>query len=492
MSALELSPIAGVPPSASAPVFSPDGKWIAFRTDAGLLKIPTQGGAPAQIAEGNDYFINLTWGADDRIRYPSLHNDAIRSVSANGGPVDTISFGLRAYVSRAEGLPHGRLLVSMMTGGENQIAVREPDGTLRKLLTGWDARLTPTGHLLFARQEGTTWSIAAAPFDVATASVTGDVTVLARDVPVRYATPAAASAAGDVFYIAGSPRSDRRVVIVDRSGAERDLRVPKGAWTWPTASPDGLRLALGRWEGARRTLWTLTLDTGALTQVTYLDDTLGSSWMPDGKRILFAQFQIDPDQRTTSMWSVLTDGAGKIEPIPAQWDAYPGAVSSDGRTLYYSAYQSNQVQDDIMSVALGDAAAKPVVRLATPAAEEAPTPSPDGRWLAYQTNASGTAETRVAPLTDLTAFVQVSSRGGSPIRWNRDGSTLYFKDGDTVAAIEIGPRGPVLTSRRALFSVPRDGGRLDVMPDGEHAIIIRGGPIYSDIVVMQGALTRGR
>jgi hypothetical protein len=101
----------------------------------------------------------------------------------------------------------------------------------------------------------------AAPFDATTASVTGEVTVLSRDVPVRYATPAAASAAGDVFYIAGSPRSDRRVVIVDRSGAERDLRVPKGAWTWPTASPDGLRLALGRWEGARRTLWTLTLDT---------------------------------------------------------------------------------------------------------------------------------------------------------------------------------------------------------------------------------------
>ena len=74
-----------------------------------------------------------------------------------------------------------------------------------------------------------------------------------------------------------------------------------------------------------------------------------------------------------------------------------------------------------MSVALGDAAAKPVVRLATPAAEALPTPSPDGRWLAYQTSASGTAETRVAPLTDLTAFVQVSTRGGSPIRWNRDG-----------------------------------------------------------------------
>ena len=492
MSSLELVPIAGVPPSASAPVFSPDGKWIAFRSDAGLMKIPTQGGVPTQIAEGNDYFINLTWGADDRIRYPSLRNDAIRSVSANGGPVDTISFGAHAYVTRAEGLPNDRLLVSMMSGGENQIAVREPDGTLRKLLTGWDARLTPTAHLLFSRQEGATWSIVAAAFDVATGRVTGDVRVLSRDVPVRYATPAAASTAGDVFYIAGVLRSDRRVVIIDRSGAERDLQVPQGAWAWPTVSPDGQRLALGRWAGARRTLWTLTFDTGALNQVTYLDDTIGSRWMPDGKRILFAQFRIDPDHRTTSMWSVLADGTGKVEPVPAQWDAYPGGVSSDGRTLYFSAYQSNQVQDDLMSVTLGDATAKPVVRLATPAAEELPTPSPDDRWLAYQSDASGTPETRVAPLTDLTAFVQVSNRGGGPIRWNRDGSALYFNDGGTVAAIDIGPRGPVLTSRRALFSVPRDGGRLDVMPDGQHAIIIRGGPIYSDIVVMQSALTRGQ
>jgi hypothetical protein len=73
----------------------------------------------------------------------------------------------------------------------------------------------------------------------------------------------------------------------ERSGAERDLRVPQGAWLWPTASPDGRRLALGRWEGARRTLWTLTLDTGAMMQVTYLDDTIGSRWMrptADGSR----------------------------------------------------------------------------------------------------------------------------------------------------------------------------------------------------------------
>jgi hypothetical protein len=51
----------------------------------------------------------------------------------------------------------------------------------------------------------------------------------------------------------------------------------------------------------------------------------------------------------------------------------------------------------------------------------------------------------------------------------------------------------MLTSRRTVFSVPRDWrGRVDVMPDGEHAVMIRGGLIYSDIVVIQGALTGGR
>jgi serine/threonine-protein kinase len=239
----------------------------------------------------------------------------------------------------------------------------------------------------------------------------------------------------------------------------------------------------------------LTLDTGALTQATYLDDTFSSRWMPDGKRIVFAQFPINPALHTTSVWSVLTDGRGNVEPVPAQWDAYPSADSSDGRTLYYHAYRSDQAQADIVSVAIGDAAAKPFVLLATPASEELPVPSPDGRWLAYQTNASGRAEARLAPFTDLTAFVQVSIRGGNPIRWSRDGSRFYYTDGDAITAVDIGPRGPVLTSRRAVFSVPHDWrGRLDVMPDGEHAVMIRGGLIYSDIIVIQGALTgeRGR
>ena len=487
---LDVTPIAGTPADAYSPVFSPDGKWIAFHTEHALMKIQTEGGTPARLASGPDYFVNLTWGADDRIRFPSLHNDAIRSVSASGGPVETISFGPRAWVSRAVALPNNRLLVSMMIDAASQIEVREPDGTLRALTAGWDAQLTPTGHLLFSRAEGAVWSILAAPFDASSAKLTGDPYVVARDVPVHFATPAAASEAGDVFYIAGTPRSDRRIVSLDSKGAERDIPAPPGAWMWQAVSPDGQRLALNRWEGARRTIWTMTLNTEALTQITYVDDPIRPAWL-DSTRIVFSLFPIDPAQRQTSLWTAVADGRGKVEPVTAQWDAYPGSASADGRTLYYSV-QGDQSQEDIVSVELSNPASKPAVLLATPASESTPTTSPDGRWLAYETNASGKVEARVAPLSDLAASVQVSTRGGSPVRWSPDSSTFYYTDGNSIAAIDVRPGGPVLTSRRTVFILPEDWrGRVDVMPDGQHAIMIRGGLIYSDIVVLQGALPRG-
>jgi Tol biopolymer transport system component len=157
----------------------------------------------------------------------------------------------------------------------------------------------------------------------------------------------------------------------------------------------------------------------------------------------------------------------KVEPVAAQWDAYPGSASADGRRLYDRAYQADQAREDILSVGLADPASKPTVLVATPAAESEPTPSPDGRWLAYETNASGRAETRVAPLNDLAASVQLSTRGGSPIRWSPDSSRFYYSDG-SIAVIDIKPGGPALTSRRVLFELPGDQrGRLYVLPSGE-------------------------
>jgi len=203
------------------------------------MKIPAGGGTPVTLARSDDYFMNLTWSADDRIRYPSRNNDAIRSVSANGGPVDSVEFGAKTWVNRAYGLPEGRLLVSMIAKGKRTIAIREPDGQLRPLIDGWDGRLTPTAHLLFAKADGPTWSLAAVSFDARSASITGTPDVLAADIAVHYATPVDVTAAGDLFYVGGASRSERRVVTIDATGSQRDVALPPAAWVFMQLAPDG-------------------------------------------------------------------------------------------------------------------------------------------------------------------------------------------------------------------------------------------------------------
>jgi Tol biopolymer transport system component len=490
-SALEATPIQGVPRNSFSPVFSPDGRWIAFSTQGALMKIPTEGGTPALITRGTDYFTNLTWGADNHIRYPTAAWDAVQTVSADGGTVRRLALGAGSRISRAEWLSGGRLLVSITTDSAMQIAVREANGSLRVVAEGWDGRLAPSGHLLYSRADGRTWALVAVPFDASTATTSGDAVVVARDVAVHYATPAMGTTAGDVFYVAGTPRSDRRIVILDRSGGERDVALPRGAWVALAPSPDGQSVALGRWEGARRTLWTVALATGALTQATYAHDTFKPMWTADGRRLLFTYFPLAPDAPRTSIWSVAPDGRGQVEPIGAELDAYPIAASADGRTLYYELYRTDQDQADIFALQLGGAGQMPTPLLTTPASEESPLPSPDGRWLAYSTHASGTTETRVAALEDLSSVVQVSSQGGTPVGWSQTGAELYYLDGGTISVVDVGQRGPLLASRRIAFRLPRDlGAPPAIMPTGQHAVLIRGGSIYSDLVVMQGALAR--
>ena len=488
---LTATPIVGAPPTAFAPAFSPDSRWIAFSSGDALMKIPVTGGTPVTLARGDEYFLNLTWGTDDRIRYPSRDNRKIRSVSANGGPVESIDFGLKTWVNRAYGLPGGRLLVSMIAAGERTIAIREADGRLRTLINGWDGRLTPTGHLLFARAEGATWSLAAVPVDARSGSVDGTIDVLARDIAVHYATPVGATINGDLFYLSGAARSGRRIVTIDPSGAERDVALPPGAWVYMRVAPDGRQLAVNRWDHGRRSIWALTLATGALTRVTYDNDSFYPVWMPDSRRLLFTQFPQDREQQETSMWTVSTDGAGRIEPVGRQVGGYPTDTSADGRTLYYR-FEADAVQMDIMQLALDSPEAKPTPVVATPATEQAALPSPDGRWLAYSSETSGQEHVRVLDLADRTAWTQVSSQGGLPIRWNAASTQLYYRDGDAIGAIEIGRGGPIPASKRVAFRLPRDvHGPPDVMPNGAHAVVIRGGPIYQDLVIVEGGL-RGR
>ena len=478
----------GSPKDAYAPAFSPDGKWIAFSSENSVKKIPTEGGTPELLSRATDYVVNLTWGRDDVIRFPSKDWDSIRFVSAKGGQLNSLNFDKGIRVSRAEWLPGDRLLVSLTDSGGDYIAIRETNGSVRRLFEGADARLTPTNDLLYVKRDGTKWSLITRSFDPSSASFTSGETLVAENVAMRYATPAVATLAGDVFFVSGEVRSDRRIAILSRDGSERVLDA-RGSWQTLRLSPDGSRLALTRWDGANRTIWTLALETGALTQVTYLDDVFGAVWLGGSNELLVTQFPRNPAMNGTTMWRVATDGSGAIHPLFFHPESYVSSTSLDGRIVYYKSTELNDSAGDLFGLDLSQTPARRTTLFVTPADEGDPLPSPDAKWLAYTTNASGSDEVRMTSLGAPSSSTQITMHGGIPIRWSSDSSKLYYRDGDAINVIDIAAGGPQLGSRKTIFQLPADTqGFVDVFPDGEKAILIRGGLMYTDLIVAQGFL----
>jgi serine/threonine protein kinase len=478
----------GSPKDAYSPVFSPDGKWIAFSSENSVKKLPAEGGTPELLSRTTDYVVNLTWGRDDVIRFPSKDWDSIRFVSSKGGQLNSLNFDKGIRVNRAEWLPGDRLLVSLTDSGGDYIAIRETNGSLRRLFEGADARLTPTSNLLYVKRNGPKWSLLTRSFDPSSASITSDETVVAENVAMRYATPAAATSVGDVFFVSGEVKSDRRIAILSRDGSERVLDAG-GPWQTLRLSPDGSRVALTRWDGANRTIWTLALETGALTQVTYFDDIFGAVWLGGSNELLVTQFPRNPAMNGTTMWRVVADGSGAVKPLFFHPESYVSSTSPDGRIVYYKSTELNDAAGDLFALDLSQTPAKRTTLFVTPADEGGPLPSPDAKWLAYTTNASGSEEVRLTSLGTPSNSTQITMRGGIPIRWSSDSSKLYYRDGDAISVIDIDSGGPQLGSRKTIFQLPADTqGFVDVFPDGEKAILIRGGLMYSDLIVVQGLL----
>jgi serine/threonine-protein kinase len=473
-----------------SPVISPDGAWVAFFSGLELVKVPIDGSAPPFVLAEVQTGRSATWGTDGRIRFATASGRGpILSVSAEGGPVDTLVFRGDTAAWRAEPIGDDRLLLSLLADRDRLITVRESDGTMRVLTEGMDARLAPSGHLLFTRRAGDGWSLIAAPFDVRRGILSGPETVLAIDVPVGYATPAAGTLAGDVYYLAGSPRTDRRVFLMDRGGREEPAGFEPGSWISVAASPDGRRIAANSWDGARRTIWVSDLTSA--TRVTFDEDRFGPTWSPDGNQIAFTYFPRNAVGReATSMWWTGADGRGEPEPIGSRMNAYPSGFSPDGTTLYFRHLTGSESGADIRSVDLRSPEHEDRPLLATRADEGLSTPSPDGRWLAYETDASGRSEIRIGRLPGVSDPVQVTVGGGSIVGWRGDGQRFYYRDATTVWEVAVGPAEVSPASRVAAFALPDRTVSADIMPDGERLVVVQGGPMYSELIVRQGVLTR--
>ncbi len=449
---------------------------------AGQLKrIALSGGAPLVIGPATDPY-GANWRPDDSILFGQP--EGILRVSALGGtPELVIAAADRERMDGPQLLPDGDAVLFTVTASEwdaaQVVAQSLSTGTRTVLIEGGsDARYLPTGHLVYALEDG----LFAVAFDVDRLAVRGGPVSVVQGVMRADSTASAnygVSEDGTLVYVTGSGAA-RTLVWVDRDGREEPLATRPRAYRYLRISPDGTRVALDVrdeqndiwiWDLARETLTRLTFDPG-LDRVPV--------WTLDGRRVAFSSSR---DGSDGSLFWQAADGTGAAERMldnRGTRQHFPQAFSPDGAQLLFTVFTATAGNWDIGIVSIqGEHRVTQLIE--TPSRELNVELSPDGHWVAYQSNESGQAEVYVRPFPNVEQGRWLISRGGGtrPL-WSRDGRELFYLGAPgRVMAVPIQPgRTFAAGNPQRAFEGPYLAPALlrtyDVSPDGQRFLMIKG------------------
>ncbi len=245
------------------------------------------------------------------------------------------------------------------------------------------------------------------------------------------------SRSGLVAWRTGTGGS-RQLVWFNRAGERTGtLGAPDASGLYgPELSPDGQRVAVARGAVGARDIWLA--DSTRSTRFTFDPaDDVYAVWSPDGKRVVFASNR----KGTFDLYLKPADGSGPEQVLLASVDGkFPNSWSPDGRFLLY---RSSLNGGDLMVLpVLAERNGKPYPFLSTPFNEQHGMFSPDGKWVAYQSNDLGRFEIYVRPFPGPGGVWQISAGGGSFPRWRADGKELYYiAPGNQLMAAAISAQG---------------------------------------------------
>jgi len=242
-----------------------------------------------------------------------------------------------------------------------------------------------------------------------------------------------------------------------KAGNYRELRL----------SPDGQKLALAIGDGQNQDIWVYDLQRDTLTRLTFGGRNTNPVWSPDGRYLVLGN-------PTGILW-IRADGSGKPEVLThSDYPQFPYSFSPDGKRLAFVEGYSPKTDLWTLPVEIDNAglrANKPEVFLESPFEERAPSFSPDGRWLAYQSNESGSFEVYVRPFPDRSGKWQISTGGGNEPRWSRNGHELFFRFNRTdMLTAKYAVRGDSFVAEKPEIWLHGDLGAYDVSPDGKRVI----------------------
>jgi serine/threonine protein kinase len=474
LDSLASHPLAGTD-DASYPFWSPDSRFIGFFAGGKLKKIEVTGGPPSTLCNAPNGR-GGAWNRDNVIVFAPGVRSGLSKVSAAGGepsPVTTLDSSRQENTHRfPQFLPDGRhfLYFARSIQRENSaIYVSSIDQPQAKRIISTDTGVAyAPGYLLFTRET----ALMAQAFDVASLALTGAPFSVAEQVGHRRTNNESyfsVSETGVLVYQSGDAGKSQ-LVWFDRSGKQLGAPGPPGEYLFPTLSPDEKRVAIGRTDPQTSTfdIWLVDLARGIPSRFTFgLASDVYPVWSPDGSRIVFGSNR----DGAWSLYQKSSSGAGSEEAILKSSDqTWPSDWSLDGRFILYT-HTIPDTQGDLWVIPLfGDR--QPIPFFQTKFNERNGVFSPDGKWIAYQSDDSGSYQVWVQSFPAGSKW-QVSIEGGTWPRFRRDGKELFYlaANGKLIAVeVKANTSGLEFSAPKPLFDTHTTD-RYAVTADGQRFLL---------------------
>ncbi len=480
--------------------FSPDGRWLGFFTPTEMMKVAVSGGAPLKLCTVNRSR-GADWGEGGSIVFAPSPSSGLMIVSEAGGEPRPLTELADGEVSHRwpQYLPGAKhvLYTAYSTGDRSEGVVHTVELATGKTMVihrgGTFARYSVSGHLLFWRES----TIFAAPFDLKRLELAGMPAPVLQGVAGNGEGGAHFHVADDgtMVYLPGSVTKSvevpRTLEWYDRSGTRSPLSEVAGQYTAGfSLSLDGKFAAVARWIDGNGDIWVIDLARETPTRLTF-DDAVDVEpiWSPDGATIYFSSRR----RGTFEMFRKASDGSSEAEVIlESDRDQFAEDVSRDGRLILYRR-EHPDTGDDLWVAAL-DGSSDPEPFATTEFKEQNPRFSPDGKWIAYQSDESGIREVYIRPYPGPGGKWQVSSGGGEGPMWSPDGKRLFYLGEDGIHEAPVDVVGNALRIGRStvVTEIAQSAEPLNwvVSPDGEKFGFIHDASGSSDMAGKDNVLVR--
>ncbi|MFL6375777.1 MAG: hypothetical protein ACJ73D_14000 [Pyrinomonadaceae bacterium] len=465
---------------AYSPFWSPDSRNIAFFAGGKLKRIDWSGKSLQTICElSSEVETSGTWGSDGVILYTDNtdNGNELYRVAASGGAPTVLATNTKRLSRWPHFLPDGRhFLVSEWNDPTSRgIHVGSLDSAETKLLlqTAQTRVEYANGYLVFAR-EG---SLLAQSFDEKTLQLSGEPITIVEHFPYFDQTgwgEFAVSENGVLTYLIKRPAL--RIAWLDRTGRETGQIGEPGWYGELRLSPDGQRLAVTRSDErtASGDIWIedLAHDTAARFAFGPNDDS-GGIWSPDGKRISY--FSCCEGESTPQVLATLrikdVNDSGKGQTPLGPGFQVPQDWSPDGRSILFTQSSDGSSISSLWLLAT-DGATQPSLFRKSPFAEDEARFSPDGHWVAFESDETGRNEVYVTRTEHPEEKWRISTGGGRSPVWRHDGKELFFLTPDKTVMVAAVKGGEPFQSGTPAALFQNDSiHSYDVSGDGQRFIV---------------------